>query len=181
MSKFIAERSYRMTDEHNDLVVCYVVHGENKKAALLALEENQSPEKKLQVEVKIHKSQRSLEQNRLLWALLGKMAVAMSGNKRTVSTEECYCIMLEEANVSYDYLLALPEAESMLKKTFRVIRKIDEREVNGKKLNMYQYFIGSSKFNTQEMTELIEATLDKLSELGIVDSEIELARAEYGR
>ena len=89
--------------------------------------------------------------------------------------------MLEEANVAYDYLLALPEAEPMLKKTFRVVRKIDEREVNGKVLNMYQYFIGSSKFNTQEMTELIEATLDKLAELGIVDSEIEIARKEYGR
>ena len=91
-SKFIAEKSYRMINENNDLVVCYVVHGENKKAALLALEETQNSEKKLQVEVKIHKSQRSLEQNRLLWALLGKMAVAQSGNKRKVSTEECYCL-----------------------------------------------------------------------------------------
>ncbi len=181
MSKFIADRVYRMTDEHNDLVVCYVVHGENKRAALLALEENQSTDKKMEIETKPYKSQRSLEQNRLLWALLGKMANALSGNKRKVSTEECYCAMLEEANVSYDYLLALPEAEPMLKKTFRVVRKIDERVVKGKKLNMYQYFIGSSKFNTQEMTELIETTLDKLAELGIVDSEIELARKEYGR
>lgn len=89
--------------------------------------------------------------------------------------------MLEEANVAYDYLLALPSAEPMLRKTFRVIRKLDEREVNGKTLNLYQYFIGSSKYNTQEMTELIEATLDKLAELGIVDSEIEIARKEYGR
>lgn len=111
MSKFIAERVYRLTDENNDLIVCYVVHGDNKKAALLSLEENSSSEKKLEVETKIHKSQRSLEQNRLLWALLGKMANALSGNKRKVSTEECYCAMLEEANVSYDYLLALPEAE----------------------------------------------------------------------
>lgn len=180
MSKFIAERSYRMTNEDNDLVVCLVVHGENKKSALLSLEENPS-DKKLQVEIKTYKSQRSLEQNRLLWALLGKMAVALSGNKRKVSTEECYCVMLEEANVSYDYLLALPEAEPLLKKTFRVVRKIDERQVNGKTLNMYQYFIGSSKFDTKEMTELIEATLDKLSELGICDSEIELAREEYKR
>ena len=109
------------------------------------------------------------------------MAEAMSGNKRRVSSEECYCIMLEEANVKYDYMLALPEAEDMLRKTFRAIRKLDEREVNGKKLNMYQYFIGSSKFNTKEMTELIEATLDKLAELGIYDSEIELARKEYQR
>lgn len=181
MSKFIAEKCYRMINENNDLVVCYVVHGDNKRSALLALEETQNSEKKLEVDVKPHKSQRSLEQNRLLWALLGKMAFAMSGNKRKVTTEECYCIMLEEANVAYDYLLALPEAEPMLKKTFRVVRKIGEREVNGKTLNMYQYFIGSSKFNTQEMTELIEATLDKLAELDIVDSEIELARKEYRR
>ena len=181
MSKFIAEKCYRMINENKDLVVCYVVRGDNKRSALLALEETQNSEKKLEVDVKPHKSQRSLEQNRLLWALLGKMAFAMSGNKRKVTTEECYCIMLEEANVAYDYLLALPEAEPMLKKTFRVVRKIDEREVNGKTLNMYQYFIGSSKFNTQEMTELIEATLDKLAELGIVDSEIEIARKEYGR
>lgn len=138
MSKFVAERSYRMINENNDLVVCYVVHGDNKRSALLALEETQVTEKKLEVEVKPYKSKRSLEQNKLLWALLGKMAFAMSGNKRKVSTEECYCIMLEEANVAYDYLLALPSAEPMLRKTFRVIRKLDEREVNGKTLNLYQ-------------------------------------------
>lgn len=80
--------------------------------------------KKLEVETKIHKSQRSLEQNRLLWALLGKMANALSGNKRKVSTEECYCVMLEEANVSYDYLLALPEAESLLKKLLELSAKL---------------------------------------------------------
>ena len=44
---------------------------------------------------------------------------------------------------------------------------------------MYQYFIGSSKFNTKEMTELIESVLDKLAELGVYDSEIEVARSEY--
>lgn len=179
MSKFIADKAYRMINENNELVVCYVVSGEHKRGAQLALEELKGSDKKLEVQVKEYRSQRSLEQNRLLWALLGKMAEAMSGNKRRVSSEECYCIMLEEANVKYDYMLALPEAEDMLRKTFRAIRKLDEREVNGRKLNMYQYFIGSSKFNTKEMTELIEATLDKLAELGIYDSEIEIARKEY--
>ena len=87
--------------------------------------------------------------------------------------------MLEETNVAYDALLALPEAEPMLRKSFRVVRKMGEREVSGKTLNVYQYFIGSSKFNTQEMTELIEAVLDKLAELGVYDSEIELARSTY--
>lgn len=179
MSKFIAKTIKKFVDDDNNMTVLLEVANDSKYAASLTVEESKGA--KLQIEIKPYKSQRSLEQNRLLWALLGKMANALSGNKRKVSTEECYCVMLEEANVSYDYLLALPEAEPLLKKTFRVVRKIDERVVNGKTLNMYQYFIGSSKFNTQEMTELIEATLDKLAELGVVDSEIELAKEEYGR
>ncbi len=179
MSKFIADKSYFMTDENNNLIISFIVSGNNKYAAKIGINELKQLDSKLEIEVKEYRSKRSLEQNRLLWSLLGKMAMAMSGKKNKVSSEECYCLMLEEANVSYDYILALPEAELMLKKTFRVIRKVGEREVNGKVLNMYQYFIGSSKFNTKEMIELIENVLDRLGELGVYDSEIELARSEY--
>lgn len=179
MSKFVADKTYLMTDENDNIVISYVVSGIDKSAARLTFDETKQTEKKLEIEVKPYRSKRSLEQNRLLWVLLGKMALAMSGSKNKVSSEECYCIMLEEANVSYDYLLALPEAESMLKKSFRVVRKVGERIVNGKTLNIYQYFIGSSKYDTKEMTELIESVLDKLAELGVYDSEIELARREY--
>lgn len=177
-SKFLADRTYRMTDENGNLVVSYVVSGYDKNAALRAVEETKNTPK-LEIEVKAHKSRRSLEQNRLLWVLLGKMAVAMSGKKNKISSEECYCIMLEEANAVYDYVYALPKTEPRLRQSFRVIRKVGEREINGKEVNVYQCFIGSSKYNTQEMTELIEAVLDKLAELGVSDSEIEVARGEY--
>lgn len=181
MSKFVADNTYLMTDEKGNLIVSFVVSGNNKYAAKIGINELKQHYNnvKLEIDAKPYKSKRSLEQNKLLWSLLGKMAIAMSGKKNKVSSEECYCLMLEEANVTCDYMLALPEAESMLKKSFRVIRKVGEREVNGKTLNMYQYFIGSSKFNTKEMTELIESVLDKLAELGVYDSEIEIARSEY--
>ena len=39
MSKFIADKAYRMINENNELVVCYVVSGEHKRGAQLALEE----------------------------------------------------------------------------------------------------------------------------------------------
>lgn len=179
MSKFVAERCYRMSDENDNLVISYVINKQDKTTALLAYNETKEA-LKLEIEVKPYKSKRSLEQNRLLWALLEKMAKAVSCRNTTVTREECYCIMLEEAGVKYDYLLALPETEKELRKSFRALRNMGTtREVNGKELTMYQYFIGSSKFNTKEMTELIEAVLDKLAMLGVYDSEIELARREY--
>ena len=92
MSKFIAEKTFRMTNENNDLVISYVVHGLEKDAALLAYEETRNSEKKLEVEVKPYRSKRSLEQNKLLWVLLGKLAMAMSGKKNKVSSEEAYAI-----------------------------------------------------------------------------------------
>lgn len=179
MSKFLADSTYRMSDADGNAIISFVVRGMDKRAALVAFEEVYRQGLKLEIEVKPYKGKRSIEQNKLLWALLGKLAIAMSGRKNKISSEECYCIMLEEANVKYDYLLALPEAEPLLKKTFRVVRKVGVREVNGKELNLYQYFIGSSKYDTKEMSELITAVLDRLEELGVYDSEIALARGEY--
>ena len=75
--------------------------------------------------------------------------------------------------------MALPETLEILRKSFRAIRKIDEREVNGKTLDMYQCFIGSSKFNTKQMKVLIDNVLEKLDELGVNDSELEEFRRDY--
>lgn len=179
MSKFVADKVYRMTNEAGDLIVSFVVQGYDKRVANMACEELKGLDK-LSIEVKQYHSKRSLEQNRLLWSLLGKLAEAMSGSKDKVSSEEAYCIMLEQANVKADYMLALPEAEPMIKQCFRVVRKVGERTLeNGKTLNMYQYFVGTSKYDTKQMTDFINAVINKLAELGVVDSEIESVRGMY--
>ncbi len=178
MSKFLSDRVYRMTDEEGDLIVSCVVKGSDRQSARLAVEEMKGA-KKLLVEIKEYKSRRSLGQNRLLWSLLGKMAEAVSGKRDRESTEDCYAYVLEEANVKSDFLCALPEAEPALREAFRVVRKIGERNINGKTLNVYRYYVGSSKYDVAEMTLLIETALDRLAQLGVTDSEINLARGEY--
>lgn len=178
MSKFIADRTYKMIDENNNLIVSYVVSGYDKRGAAMAYEESKDLGK-LSIEVKKHKSQRSLEQNRLLWALLGKLAQAMSGKKNKTTSEEAYCLVLEENNAVFEYLLATEKTEENLKKAFRVIRRIQDTTFKGRAMGVYQCFIGSSKYNVEEMTQLIETTLDKLAEFGVYDSEIESARKEY--
>lgn len=180
MSKFIADRTYRMTDENGNLIISFVVSGERKHGGLIAFEELRKIDGLIDVDLKKYKSKRSLEQNRLLWALLGKMAMAMSGRATAETTEECYIAMLESANVKADFLIGLPEVADSLRQVYRIVRKVDERKENGKTVFMYQCFTGSSKFDTKQMTDLIEHVLDKLAELGIYDSEIEQARCEYG-
>lgn len=179
MSRFVATSVKKLTDEEGQATVVFNVATQSKYAANVAVEEMKRTDKNLVVDVKPYKSKRSLEQNRLLWELLGKLAEATSGEKNKETVDEIYMSMIEEANITCEYLMALPSAEEFLKDSFRVVRKIGERTVNGKVLNMYKCFIGSSHFDTKEMTTLIETVLHRLSELGIYDSVIELANGEY--
>ena len=57
--------------------------------------------------------------------------------------------------------------EDALRKTFRGVRFIRKQEVNGKESNIYKVYLGSSKMNTKEMTELLDITLQVCAELGI--------------
>ncbi len=177
-----------MQDENGDIVVSFVISGANKYSANMSVEElKQITNAKISIDAKRYKSKRTLEQNRLLWALLGKMALAKSGTSNKVESEDCYCEMLEKANVECDFFLCLPQAKKTLEEKYRVVKECGERDVFDKKtqqtkiLKMYQVWIGSSSFDTKQMTELIELTLDKLAELGVYDSEIEQAWEEYKR
>lgn len=125
------------------------------------LEEN----KMYSVEIKEIKSKRSLEQNRYLWALLHEIDIAMNG--KPTDEMEIYVMCLERANAKYDYIGCLPEAEDTLRQNFRAIKFIKKIDLNGKEGNMYKVFIGSSKMNVQEMSQLIDTVLDVAFECGI--------------
>ena len=57
--------------------------------------------------------------------------------------------------------------EDELKKSFRGVKFIRMQEVNGRDCYVYKVYIGSSKMNTEEMTELLDITLQICGELGI--------------
>lgn len=179
MSKFIASKVKKWQEDDGSVTIAFTVSADNSYAAKMCYEELKELNRPLEIDAKLYKSNRSIEQNKLLWALLGKMAMATCGKKDKVSTEDCYCAMLERANVKSVVLQGIPEAENELKRFFRVVNVVDERVSNGKKTYLYRCYEGSSKYDTKEMTDLIEMTLDRLAELGVYDSEIEVARREY--
>ncbi len=114
------------------------------------------------VEVKEPKSKRSLEQNKMLWQLIHAIA------KETHQDDmEVYCACLERADALSDYIITDYDMEDELRKCFRGVRFVRKQEVNGKECNIYKVYIGSSKMNTKEMTELLDITLQICGELNI--------------
>jgi hypothetical protein len=113
-------------------------------------------------EIKEPKSKRSLEQNKLLWSLIHRIA------KETYQDDmEVYCAVLERADALSDYVITAVDMEQSLRKSFRGVKFIRMQEVNGRDCFVYKVYLGSSKMNTAEMTELIEITMQVANELGI--------------
>ena len=113
-------------------------------------------------EIKEPKSKRSLEQNKLLWKLINLIAKETYQDDMTV-----YCAVLERADALSDYVITATDMQDTLRKNFRGVKFIRMQEVNGKDCYVYKVYIGSSKMNTNEMTELIEITMQVANELGI--------------
>jgi len=114
-------------------------------------------------DVKDYKSQRSLQQNAMMWAIINNIS------KETGQDDmDIYITGLEHAKVKFDYIMALPEIERELKKAFRAVKIMENRNIDGKTLTVFKCFYGSSKMDTQEMTLLMEYFINLASDLGIV-------------
>ena len=113
-------------------------------------------------EIKEYKSKRSLEQNKLLWKLIHRIAKETYQNDMDV-----YCTALERADALSDYVITATDMGDALRKTFRGVKFVRKQEVNGKECFVWKVYLGSSKMNTAEMNELIEIAMQICGELGI--------------
>lgn len=121
------------------------------------------------IEIKEPKIKRSLESNRLLWLLIHKIA------KETYQDDmEIYITTLERADAKSDYIITRNNIEEELKKNFRAVKFVRTQEVNGNDCYVFKVYIGSSKMNTKEMTELLDIVYQMCSELGIATEEYEI-------
>ena len=85
MSKFIARQVKKYQEDDGSITLSFSVSADNAMPAKICFEEIKNIDKPLSIEVKQYKSKRSLEQNNLLWALLGKMAEAIR-HQRKIAT-----------------------------------------------------------------------------------------------
>lgn len=114
------------------------------------------------ISIKEPTNKRSLQQNKMLWSLIH--SIAKSTNQED---NDVYCALLEKADALSDYIITAVEMEDALRKSFRGIKFMRMQEVNGKDCYIYKVYLGSSKMNTKEMTELLETAIQIASELEI--------------
>lgn len=112
------------------------------------------------------RDKRTDKQNKYMWALIGEIDKARNG-ERSNDDWEIYLEALLRAGAKFTHLLVEPEAETMLKNSFRAIQLVRAIRVGDKLFNDYKCFYGSSKLDKKEMMEVIETLLDMASECGL--------------
>lgn len=106
-------------------------------------------------EIKEHKEKRSLNANALFWNLVGKIADAIRSSK-----DEVYLLMLKRYGQSEKVYIS---------KDVDITGYFKYFEASGEYGNMREYtiFKGSSEYNTEEMSILIDGVISEAKELGI--------------
>ena len=126
-------------------------------------------DKKVKAILKEAKSNRSIEQNEMLWGIIRQISDKVNHSHREEDLINIYSTLLQRANIKREYVRVLPKAVHILKDSFRAVMEVpnSKRTENGKETVGYWVYYGSSKFNTKEMSELIELALDLATEVGI--------------
>lgn len=126
--------------------------------------------KALAVEIKQHREKRSLDANSYAWQLITKIAEAMSKDKGHIYTkDEVYIEMLKRYGQREPKLLSVvaDAVDMVYRATQNHCMEVGESELNGKVFKHLAILIGSSQYNSKEMSILIDGIVSEAKELDI--------------
>ena len=114
---------------------------------------------KLSIEIKPYRERRSLDANAYCWVLIGEIA-----NVLRVSKDEIYLDMLRK----YGQQLVI-KIKNQDKDRFERSQKYWEvhETLTEEKAQYYRVYIGSSEYDSQEMSVLIDGIISEAKQLGI--------------
>jgi hypothetical protein len=122
--------------------------------------------KLLEVEVKQQRKKRSLDANSYCWVLITKIADVLRTSK-----EELYIEMLKRYGQREKQLISIIDNEEAIAMIYRATNNhctvVGEGTVNGKQFKHLAVLIGSSQYDTKQMSILIDGIVSEAKELGI--------------
>lgn len=120
--------------------------------------------KVLDVEIKQHRNKRSLDSNSYAWLLIGKIADILKTSK-----DEVYIEMLKRYGQREPKLLSVvaDAVDMVYRATNNHCCEVGESELNGKLFKHLAILIGSSQYDSKQMSILIDGIVSEAKELGI--------------
>lgn len=123
--------------------------------------------------IKKHRSLRSLDANAYCWVLITKLAESM---RPPLSKEETYRLMLQRYGQGGVISVQTEKLESV-KRAFDYWEEKGTGTVNGKEFSHLHVWVGSSKYDTREMSVFVDGIISECRELGIeTDTPEQIAR-----
>ena len=123
----------------------------------------------VEVDIRPVKNKRTLDQNRLMWALLNRLALALSGDTPGgVTAEQCYLDLLADYGAEVETWRVPVKALPALHNAYRVVQKVEQLDDG---FFMVRIGLGSSSFDRQQMHDFIDRIFDRLAEAGVDDAE----------
>lgn len=123
----------------------------------------QSLKKSLPVEVtfKAVRKARSTDANALMWHCISQIAYALNTTKW-----EVYLDMLRRYTVGRHVACNLSAVDAVMR-TCRECERLEDVEVNGTKLAQLILYVGSSHFDTAEMSHFLDCIISEMKEMGL--------------
>ncbi|MCK9577379.1 MAG: hypothetical protein M0R51_15855 [Clostridia bacterium] len=118
-------------------------------------------------ELKIHRERRSLDSNAYAWELISKIAEALTAEAQgdiAYSKDDVYLIMLKK--YGQGGIVKVPnDCTDKFEKAWKY-HKVHEKLWDEKAV-YYKFWVGSSNYNTKEMSLFINGIVSECKELGI--------------
>ena len=125
----------------------------------------------IDVEIKRHREKRSLDANSYCWVLCGKIADKLSEEDVKSTKEEVYCQAIREVGVYKDVTSLLPDEAKTLQTAWGLLgtgwvtEQVDFSQ-DGERVTI-RFYYGSSRYNTKQMSRLIDSLVEDCKALGI--------------
>lgn len=135
-----------------------------------------SSDKLKSVEIKYHRKKRSLDANAYLWVMLDKMAKKLGTTK-----EELYITEIKRYGV-FKPMIFNKESLNIMQRQFKAIQQKATKQVDGVTMIKALCYFGSSTYNTDEFTRLLDGVINDAKELDIdviTQTERDRVVAEY--
>lgn len=124
------------------------------------------------VEISKQTKKRSLNQNAMLWALIGEINEKVNGTKSADDSIQIYIQIVKMTGAKVETLTMRKDAyEDFKARTSDVFRGYtvvyEWRNRNGVEFVQVLCYYGTSKLNTEEMSAVIDKTLEYAAEVGL--------------